>query len=587
MRKTIIILIALLIAGSAIAGSNLARSHLRGTVQKPMAIDISNLSAKLTALYGADAGASYLGAEVCIACHQDKAEWKHTRHDQMIRRPMAKWTLVPGKGVIANQAKAAVDDFMAGLDLGTLDAFKVYGANAPKLSYDAATDGYFMSIGALKCQLFFTLAGSEGQAQRYIMKVSVTDTASGYTLDGYFGPIQYTPGTGWSPYSATAWYDASNNPKIVPGMTASQIAKAGISNHASGCIGCHATGIRGLAKNAAGETFFKGYVAILYRSDDPAYFDYNGDGDFEILNIQCEACHGPGAQHVLGQGDPTKIVNPAALPGQQSVEICGRCHIRGKSLPAGTYNWPYHDDTDTNWIPAVPPAPWIPLATFQNSASGVLTYWADGKLPKNPRPYDQYVLSAHYSTKFGQNGSSEACGGSCHDMHMETSNPAQINEEITDARSGLVIPTSVDNDTFCLACHATHGPFTSITKQQVAEYDKNVTAIGAVVAAHANHPYGPDRAMGLGNCVDCHMSASAGHTWWVTKPEDTLKYFDKGYPNACAESCHNTYVNIFGLGLNPTPGIWTMDYDKSLASVLVKYYGPGGTWWNTTPPAAK
>jgi hypothetical protein len=580
MRRLAVVLAAMLLASTALAGTNLVRSHL--SPKAPSAVNIAALSARLTALYGADAGSAYLGAEICIACHGDKADWKHTRHDQMIRRPMAEWTLVAGKGVIANQAKAAVDDFMAGLDLGTLDAFKVYGANAPKLSYEAATDTYWMSIGALKCRLFFTLAGSEGQAQRYVMKIPVTDTASGYTLDGYFGPIQYTPGVGWSAYSATAWYDSSNNPKIVPGMTASQIAKAGISNHASGCIGCHATGIRGLAKDANGETTFRGYVATLYAADDPSYFDYNGDGNYEILNIQCEACHGPGAQHVLGGGGAQGIVNPAKLPGKESVEICGRCHIRGKSVPAGTYNWPYHDDTDTNWIPQIPPTAWIPLASYQNSGP-VLTFWADGKLPSNGRPYDYYVLSAHYATTHGQNGSSEACGGSCHDMHQETSNPAQINEEITSGT--LVIPTSVDNDTFCLGCHATHGPFAGITKQQVADYANNEEAIGGVVAAHANHPYGPERTMGLDRCTECHMSASGNHTFMVTEPELTVQYngTKPGYPNACAESCHNTLVNIFGLGINPTPTDWTTPYAKSLATILATYYGPDGMWWNTTP----
>ena len=56
-----------------------------------------------------------------------------------------------------------------------------------------------------------------------------------------------------------------------------------------------------------------------------------------------------------------------------------------------------------------------------------------------------------------------------------------------------------------------------------------------------------------------------------------------GYPNACANSCHNTLVNIFGLGLNPTPSTWTTTYATSLATILQTYYGPGGTWWNTTP----
>ena len=61
-----------------------------------------------------------------------------------------------------------------------------------------------------------------------------------------------------------------------------------------------------------------------------------------------------------------------------------------------------------------------------------------------------------------------------------------------------------------------------------------------------------------------------------------------GYPNACAESCHNTRVNLFGQGIDPTVGsqsgtAWTGAFETTLATTLKAYYGPGGTWWDTTP----
>ncbi|MGH0028472.1 MAG: multiheme c-type cytochrome, partial [Myxococcota bacterium] len=57
------------------------------------------------------------------------------------------------------------------------------------------------------------------------------------------------------------------------------------------------------------------------------------------FGIACEACHGPGAEHVeanrdpqrryalhlSGDADPT-IVNPARLPALQSSQVCGQCH---------------------------------------------------------------------------------------------------------------------------------------------------------------------------------------------------------------------------------------------------------------------
>ena len=597
MRKATVIMVAILLASAAMAGTHMVRSHLPMGTSKNMSVDIAGLSAKLTALYGSAATSSYLGSEVCLACHNgkngldDQSTWKHTRHSQFLRRPMGQYTLVDGQGVIANQAKGTQDDFMMGLDLATIPAFSAYGANAPKLSYDASTDTYWMQVGVLKCQVIATLAGSSGQdGQRYIVRVPVTDTDTKLSKAIYYGPATYSRTLGWQPASSTGggWYTSSLTPKFDATATSSQlVASGGPTSHTANCVGCHVTGIRALGKTAAGEATYKGFYAVLFNANDPDYIDYNGDGNYILTNIGCESCHGPGAQHVLGGGDPTKIVNPANLTGAQASEICGRCHISIKSAPGKVYSWPYDDANMVDWIPRYDT--WVPLAT---AFVPTYTYWGDGKLPSGHlRPYDYYQLSAHAATHYGQNGSSEPCSV-CHDA-MDKQQDAQITTSITDARSGLVIPTSADNDTLCLACHATHGAFANITKAQVADFANNRDAIGTVVSAHTNHPFAPERIMGLSRCTECHMSSTGNHTFIPTRPEDTLTYMNSGvkdangnyvgYPNACADSCHNTRVNIFNLGLNPNPSTWTKSYDNSLASILVTYYGPGGTWWNTTP----
>ena len=72
-----------------------------------------------------------------------------------------------------------------------------------------------------------------------------------------------------------------------------------------GCFGCHST-----ASTTSGRF-------------DPAKL---------IPGVTCEACHGPGAQHVaamsLGGGDHsnTFITNPASLSPPDSVDFCGACH---------------------------------------------------------------------------------------------------------------------------------------------------------------------------------------------------------------------------------------------------------------------
>jgi hypothetical protein len=589
MRKVAVVLAVMLVASAALAGTNVVRSHLPVPATKGVSVDIAGLSAKLTAMYGNAAGSSYVGSDYCQACHT-MSNFKNTRHAQMLRRPLGKWTLIDGKGVIANQAHQAVDDFQYSLDLSLIGSFSAYGANAPKLSYSAASDTYWMTIGALKCQVVATLAGSSDQdGQRYLLRVPVTDTDTKLSKALYFAPATYSRAQGWMP--ASGWYDTSYNPKFGATSTSAQlVASGGPSSHTKNCIGCHATGIRGLGTTPAGEATYQGFYATLYAADDPMYVDYNGDGNLLLTSIGCESCHGPGAAHIMSADkvNNPQIVNPGTLTGAQSAEVCGRCHIRGKSVPAGTYAWPYHDDTKTDWIPQQA-ANWVPLATYQGT--GALNYYGDGKLPSNSRPYDLYILSAHASTHYGQNGSSEPCS-ECHSGHSKRQ-VAQIRTSITDEATGLRIPTSPENDTLCLACHATHGPFADITKEQVAAFADNEEAIGKVVATHANHPFAPERTMGLGNCIECHMSSSGGHTWFVTKPEDTLTYATSGlkdskgnyigYPNACAQSCHGGLVNIFGLGLDPAASTWTATYDTQLATVLKTYYGPGGTWWNTTP----
>lgn len=42
----------------------------------------------------------------------------------------------------------------------------------------------------------------------------------------------------------------------------------------------------------------------------------------------CEACHGPGGEHVAAGGDPSKIANPAKLNQGQVTDTCFKCHSK-------------------------------------------------------------------------------------------------------------------------------------------------------------------------------------------------------------------------------------------------------------------
>lgn len=578
--KTLIVLVvaAVLAIGTASA-SELARSHPRQWLQPGQGgVATANVVAKLTAVYGPLSSDQnwYVGSYVCLACHQEYTGWKETKHNQALRQPRPEYSLIPGKGVVADYDKNGVDDFQQGLDFNTINSvFDKYKPNAPKLSFESGK--YYITIGSLKMPVVFTQGGTGSWKQRFGVRIPVADLPSGLSAEIYMSPIQYNEATRrYVLYNDKYWYDqTTNQPKWSAGVTSAQLASHG-GTYSKNCIGCHATGIRELGQTATGEWVYRGWIAAVYDPADPGVFDYDGDGNADLVNIGCESCHGPGLQHVLAGGAPDKIVDPDKLSTQEANEVCGQCHIRVRSVPSGTHEWPYNDATKKSWIPGSGE----PLANYYQDAGG---YWPDGR---NSKQHHQQLEDLYRSTKPTFQFHPVRCT-ECHDPHVKTANKNQIVERIV--VNNVTIPTENDNNTLCLACHATFGPFSAITKEQVANLEENIDHIENVVSAHTHHPYGPDRKMGLSRCSKCHMPTVAvtaeaydihSHTFEVIPPEKTLVYQDKGgMPNACAVSCHTTKVNSFGLGLDPALGTWNEKFDKDLATALMKYYGPNGLWW--------
>jgi len=527
----------------------------------------------------------YVGSEFCIACHEDHAGWRDTQHAHAWIQPMVKWSLVPGKGVLADYDQNGVDDFVQGLDFNTISSpFDAYKPNAPKLS--VKNGQYTITIGKLDLPVVFIKQWRWPDTgvwfQLFAVRVPVADSPTGYTGAVYSSPLDYvTEGNTWEAYAPEAWYDSDNQPLFGPGAATSQVMEVG-ENHDQNCAGCHTTGTRNISQNARGEWNFKGYPASLHNVDDPGYFDYDGDGTAKIMNIGCESCHGPGSQHILAGGDPAKIVNPAKLETHDANQVCGQCHSVIASTPTGVIGWPYQEATGKSWLPGSGQ----PLADYATAAE---VWWPDGKTGIDTSQYPEF----YNSTKPTFQSHPVRCT-ECHSSHQETGNPAQIVSKIVEGT--VSIPTKVEDNTLCLACHATHGPFANITSAQVARYADNRTAIGVVVEAHSHHPYGPERSMGLSRCTQCHMSTTGGpdelklhtHTFEVVPPEKTLKFQDQGgMPNACALSCHRSKANSFDLGLDSDPvTVWNNTFEKSLATALQAYYGPGGKWWDTSKPAA-
>ncbi|MEL6547140.1 MAG: multiheme c-type cytochrome, partial [Myxococcota bacterium] len=198
------------------------------------------------------------------------------------------------------------------------------------------------------------------------------------------------------------------------------------------------------------------------------------DTQVEELGIACEACHGPGAQHIeenrsplrryyyrlTGKADPT-IVNPERLPATESIQVCGRCH--GKWYAKESSKRRILTESDI-FIPGQMPLAAhyedpIALLGRGEDASGYL--WPD----QTPRPtsmeYQGVALSACFQ------GGAMTCG-SCHSMHDA---PPDTQLSMTD----LPETAAREDNSMCTQCHGE-----------------------LATSGHGGH----DKTIG---CVDCHM----------------------------------------------------------------------------------
>lgn len=209
------------------------------------------------------------------------------------------------------------------------------------------------------------------------------------------------------------------------------------------------------------------------------------------LSINCEACHGPGAQHIQFwrdagtdpalaiQGDHS-LPDLSALGAKQQVENCAQCHALKAVLRSG---YTPGDDYQDFYEPFL-----IDASEF---------FWPDGLSKKLAYPYLQFASSGCF------------------------------------LKAGLT----------CTGCHATHG------SDRVAELVADPGGVGlcarchpevaADVNAHTHHkPTGPG-----GNCNVCHLPKQfrnqldmTDHRITVPVPENTVKL---NIPNACNQSgCH-------------------------------------------------
>ncbi len=144
-------------------------------------------------------------------------------------------------------------------------------------------------------------------------------------------------------------------------------------------------------------------VARCFRCHSTGTLTLGGSGAIQPAEngVGCEACHGPGAQHIASGGDPKAIGNPARLNAVELNQFCGTCHRRP----------PEPDETEDDRIAVG--------AKFDYS-----NRW-------NMRHQPAYLSQ---SACFRASGGALSCL-TCHDAHSAASLPA------------------ADYDARCLQCH--------------------------------------------------------------------------------------------------------------------------------------
>ncbi len=237
------------------------------------------------------------------------------------------------------------------------------------------------------------------------------------------------------------------------------------------CAECHQT------------NFIKGYApkSSIYQSS------------WSELTVGCEACHGPGQDHVnwardtdqnaMGMADKGLTVKIAGAAAEREVQVCARCHSRRGPLGANS-----------------PP----PGAKFSDHYKLALLreglYHADGQINDEVYVYGSFLQSKMYRRGV-------RCSN-CHEPH-----------------DGTLV---AEGNGICTQCHGPAGneAFGSLKK---AAYDSPL---------HHHHEPGSEGA----KCVNCHMPAKTymqvdprrDHSFRVPRPDLSASLTT---PNACG-NCH-------------------------------------------------
>ena len=408
---------------------------------------------------------AYLGSQSCAKCHDvEHTQWKNSLHVKMTK-PVAEATIV--------------GDFREGTTFADHDRAYTFGMKNGKPVIG-------ISFGGRPPETFtvdYTLG-----AKRYQGYLSTLPEGRIYVL-----PVFWHVAT-------RRWVDWKEITPIPDG--AHEIRQIWNQN----CFNCHGTNI-----------------VQGYQLDEAKY-----TSTWTEMGIGCEACHGPGRQHVAlmeeWEKDPAskpkydnssknrqlsdtlKIFSTRSSQPRRIYDTCAYCHGNKNNVFVGFKGGDNYSDYAMPFLISEP----LPQFDFQGE------FWPDGRPNRFNRPQ---ALTMSGCFKAG----AITCTN-CHVAHGAR-NEHSLKVNIYQGRNG---------DALCTQCHSEPKSLKPSSPQALKP-----SFTGAGLEAHTFHK--PDSAGS--RCINCHMSdvnwrlliRRRDHTFQPPVPENTAQF---GVPNACT-TCHD------------------------------------------------
>ncbi|MGY5352177.1 tetratricopeptide repeat protein [Wenyingzhuangia sp. IMCC45533] len=376
----------------------------------------------------------YVGSQKCKECHPNQfKDWEGSHHDKSMQKANRQSILAPFKG----------------------ETFKSQGV----------TSTFFQKDG----KFYANTEGRDGKNHDFeiIYTFGVTPLQQYIVLfpNGHYQCLRTAYDT-----VKNKWFDLYPDFKVVHSEWL-HWSRGGL-NWNTMCSDCHSTNIK---KN--------------YNEKDHSY-----NTNYAIINVSCEACHGPGKEHVsnaLKLGD--RYVNDDTmqmvdLNSKELVDACARCHARRENIslfhtPQGTFL--------DHYFP-------------QLIKEGM--YHPDGQILDEDYVYGSFIQSKMYHN-----------GVSCKDCHNVHSTKRKF-----------------EGNKLCLQCH------------DAQKFDTN---------EHHKHPMNTESSLCI-NCHmtgKYYMGNDfrRDHSFRIPRPDLSLKY---NSPNACT-GCHkdkddqwayDNFVELYG-----------------------------------------